>query len=318
MGSLTQDRSNSHPGICFVYIVKHSELPNAKFPNRLHMLPWRSQSDEFLAVSRLNRRLIGELYVDLIKDRFAVECPQLGQLLDHELAKFQCEHRSRGSPGATVPGGPDSQDCTRNARRRHEQRAGRQTRSRTSIWPGGTRVGLDEKASSPNNLLSDAIIGPISWSVTGTNRVDHFFQAASLWAQLCGASRCVADARKHIGCLHVHAGEHDLHGGLLLRSAGSIAPLDANAMPSSVSDHTPVTGGNVCPIAPGCCCRPESPVAPQPKGHQEGENTPELGHETAGPAWFHVVNRPFFDAVPVTIGSPRKTPLYLRNSRLLI
>ena len=90
-------------------------------------------------------------------------------------------------------------------------------------------------------------------------------------------------------------------------------------MPATVVGHVPVTGGIVCPTSPGCCCRPESPVAPQPKSYQEGENTPDSGHDAAVPGWFHAATtRPFFDAVPTTIGSPRKSPLYLRNSRLLI
>jgi hypothetical protein len=77
--------------------------------------------------------------------------------------------------------------------------------------------------------------------------------------------------------------------------------------------------GNVCPDIPGCVCCPQAPVAPEPKGQRAEESRPDPGRSSdAARLGFGTVFRPFIGPVPPTISPPQTSPLYLRNSRLLI
>jgi len=111
-------------------------------------------------------------------------------------------------------------------------------------------------------------------------------------------------------------------GGCRARCCGkaskSATPIRA-AVPATVAQHIPPQDGNVCPDVPGCNCRPQAPTAPEPKERRAGESRLDLGRNVEA-GWLDLggVFRPFIGPVPPTISPPQKSPLYLRNSRLLI
>jgi hypothetical protein len=76
---------------------------------------------------------------------------------------------------------------------------------------------------------------------------------------------------------------------------------------------------DACPYVPGCCCCPPAPPAPEPKGQRAEENRHDPGRITEA-GWLDSggVSRPFIGPVPPTGSPPQTSPLYLRNSRLLI
>ena len=114
-------------------------------------------------------------------------------------------------------------------------------------------------------------------------------------------------------------------------AAGACAQVCCCERPESsppISEaSTPTTGrrsvssrdGDVCPKVPGCVCRPQAPVAPEPKGQRAEQSRPDPSR-AANAARLELGNvfRPFDDLVPATIGPPPESPLYLLNSRLLI
>ena len=77
--------------------------------------------------------------------------------------------------------------------------------------------------------------------------------------------------------------------------------------------------GNTCPNVPCCHCCPQAPAAPEPKQRRAEKNGPDRGR-TVEADWldYEWVCRPIIGAVPHIIIPPSKSPLYLRNSRLLI
>jgi hypothetical protein len=88
---------------------------------------------------------------------------------------------------------------------------------------------------------------------------------------------------------------------------------------ATVGQHFPSDDGSVCPDAAGCHCCPPAPTAPEPKERRGRESRPDPGRN-AEAGWLHIggVFRPLIGPIPRTISQPRKFPLYLRNSRLLI
>ncbi len=81
----------------------------------------------------------------------------------------------------------------------------------------------------------------------------------------------------------------------------------------------PSPGGNVCPNPAGCACSPQAPTAPEPNGQRIEEDRREPGRDDAAASLdLASVFRPFLGPVAPTVSPPRKSPLYLRNSRLLI
>jgi hypothetical protein len=91
------------------------------------------------------------------------------------------------------------------------------------------------------------------------------------------------------------------------------------AVTATVGQNIPSPDRNACRDIPGCNCRPQSPTAPEPKERRDEESGPDPGR-TIQPERLDIdsVFRPFIGPVPPTINPPLKSPLYLRNSRLLI
>jgi hypothetical protein len=104
------------------------------------------------------------------------------------------------------------------------------------------------------------------------------------------------------------------------KASKPVLPVRATVEPSTVHQRSPLPKENTCPNKPGCVCCPQFPAAPEPKGHRPGENRPEPdrnvaaigGHDSGG------IARPSAARVPPLLSPPQKSPLYLRNSRLLI
>ncbi len=91
------------------------------------------------------------------------------------------------------------------------------------------------------------------------------------------------------------------------------------ATAATVGQDVPFENGNVCPDLPGCHCRPQAPTAPEPREQRANESRLDPGRDAAA-GWIEIasVSRPITSPAPPTISPPRKSPLYLRNSRLLI
>ncbi len=97
--------------------------------------------------------------------------------------------------------------------------------------------------------------------------------------------------------------------------------------PTPIRPAAPVMGGrhitsqtgNVCQDVPGCHCRPPVPTAPKPKEWRAEESRPDSSRSGEA-SWLEIgdVFRPFTGPVPPTSSPPRKSPLYLCNSRFLI
>jgi hypothetical protein len=104
------------------------------------------------------------------------------------------------------------------------------------------------------------------------------------------------------------------------KASKPVMPVRASAEPSTFEQRLPLPNENTCPNKPGCVCCPQFPAAPEPKGQRPGENRPEPdrnvaaigGHDTGS------IARPATGPVPPLLSPPQKSPLYLRNSRLLI
>jgi hypothetical protein len=107
---------------------------------------------------------------------------------------------------------------------------------------------------------------------------------------------------------------------LARRPPQGVTPVRATVEPSALHRNIPFPNENTCPNRCGCVCCPQCPAAPQPKGHRIGENRPEPNRKVAaiGAADPASVARPSVGLVPVLRSPPQKSPLYLRNARLLI
>lgn len=69
----------------------------------------------------------------------------------------------------------------------------------------------------------------------------------------------------------------------------------------------------------GCSCRPQAPIAPEPKGPHLEESRSDQGRSSqASSAYAGEVRRAFFSALPLPSSPPQTIPLYLHTSRLLI
>jgi hypothetical protein len=103
------------------------------------------------------------------------------------------------------------------------------------------------------------------------------------------------------------------------KASESATPIRAAAEPLAVGEQIPSRDGNACPFVPGCQCRPPAPTAPQPKERRAEESRPDPGRIAAA-GWLDPggVFRPYIGPVPPTSSPPQASPLYLRNSRLLI
>jgi hypothetical protein len=99
----------------------------------------------------------------------------------------------------------------------------------------------------------------------------------------------------------------------------SVAPGPAAPGPAMVNPLLPSQSGGICSGAARCHCRPQAPPAPEPKGQRTEDNRPDPGR-SAVVGWldFAEVFRAFIGPVPPTVSPPESSPLYLRNSRLLI
>jgi hypothetical protein len=104
------------------------------------------------------------------------------------------------------------------------------------------------------------------------------------------------------------------------RKAKSLPPLRVASGPASVDRQIPSPNGGSCPNFPGCCCQPQCPVAPQPRGQEDEESNLGPARVVAASGWLGIVNidRSLIGLPPPSISSSQKSPLYLRNSRLLI
>ncbi len=134
-------------------------------------------------------------------------------------------------------------------------------------------------------------------------------------AAFVGASLLTGDASA--GCTSMpDAGE--CRAVCCCEASESTTPIRAG-VPATFGEQIPSQNGNVCPDLPGCHCRPQAPTAPEPKQRRAGENRPDPGRDAAA-EWLEIggVFRPVISPVPPTISPPGKSPLYLRNSRLLI
>ena len=104
------------------------------------------------------------------------------------------------------------------------------------------------------------------------------------------------------------------------KTPGSDSPTPEAAGTTTVHRQVPTRTGDVCPDAPGCECRPQAPTAPEPKpGQRTTVEKSDPGRDAAlGWLDFDTTPRLMTFSVPATASPPRKLPLYLRNSRLLI
>lgn len=100
--------------------------------------------------------------------------------------------------------------------------------------------------------------------------------------------------------------------------SGSAAPMQANAEPAPPDRQMSAPNGIACPGTPGCACRAEAPVAPEPKGQPEREKEAGSNDHAAVSRGPGDIGPRLAGAVATTINSPQKSPLYLRHSRLLI
>jgi hypothetical protein len=134
-------------------------------------------------------------------------------------------------------------------------------------------------------------------------------------AAFVGASLMTADAFASCTSMPDAAG---CQAVCCCKASESATPIRI-ASPATVGQDVPLENGNVCPDLPGCHCRPQTPTAPQPEERRADESRPDPGRDrAAGSLEIADVSRPTISPAPPTISPPRKAPLYLRNSRLLI
>ena len=99
---------------------------------------------------------------------------------------------------------------------------------------------------------------------------------------------------------------------------GSTAATRENAEPVIVDRQLPASNAIAFPARPGCTCRAQAPVAPEPKGQPEVERGNDADDHTAVPGRFGNIAPRWVGSMPTMVSSPQKSALYLRHSRLLI
>jgi hypothetical protein len=134
-------------------------------------------------------------------------------------------------------------------------------------------------------------------------------------AALAGASLLDVDARA--ACTSMpNAGK--CRPGCCGKAVPTAMPIRAAGL-ATVGRQVASLDENTCRNVPGCNCCPQAPTAPEPKERRAEASTSD-GGRTVESDWFDLdqVFRPFIGAVAPAISPPQKSPLYLRNSRLLI
>jgi hypothetical protein len=124
-------------------------------------------------------------------------------------------------------------------------------------------------------------------------------------ASACSAMSDAGACPAACGCCEVAEPAMRVPGNVVSATGGTLA----------------VPGGEPSQMAPTgrCCCRSESPAAPEPKGQRTGEHRPDPDRELAA-GWLDDGRsfRAYVGLIPPTASPPQKSPLYLRISRLLI
>jgi uncharacterized membrane protein YhaH (DUF805 family) len=189
-------------------------------------------------------------------------------------------------------------------------------------------AGLSEDADGVSRTM--VVLGYVSTFVLGIyggffsggrNHAHHPHQAPALVDRPGGVRGCVADLGRGVGFLHDDAGRRGLPPVCgCCKAPASASPTPEAAGPAMARQHVPARTGDVCPDAPGCECRSQAPTAPEPKpGQRTTVERSDPGRDAAlGWLDFDAAPRLMTFSVPATAGPPRKLPIYLRNSRLLI
>jgi hypothetical protein len=107
------------------------------------------------------------------------------------------------------------------------------------------------------------------------------------------------------------------------KASQSDRPTNLTGKPATVDQHIlDHRDANACrPIpAGGCCCRPQAPAAPGPRGQRAGGEERSETELAFAAGWSDLGGgfRPAIGPISPTARPPQKTPLYLRTSRLLI
>ena len=104
------------------------------------------------------------------------------------------------------------------------------------------------------------------------------------------------------------------------QASGSAKTTPDVARTPVAHEGVPARAGGACLDAPaGCACRLQAPTAPGSSERRIDENRLDPGHNVAAKGFdLCVTPRPLAASIPPAASPPRKSPLYLRNSRLLI
>src|SRR5262245_45599196 len=68
----------------------------------------------------------------------------------------------------------------------------------------------------------------------------------------------------------------------------SVTPIQVASKPTMVDRQIPLPNGGACPNMPGCCCQPQSPASPKPKGQEERENNVDPARDVAASGWLGI------------------------------